>query len=161
MNGSETVSDSAIGGVLRSLAGLAGAAWALLLLPPVLVAWDGAGAPGWAIRVSEDAGIYDAVRQFGRAVGLGDPYVLFGLGASISFALIGYSLLGTRAAAGSGNRTGVGQPEPGSAGGAVGAGERSVFSVTDSVSRSPNAVGERGSTRGAMVQRVVLGLVPA
>lgn len=73
-----------------ALAALA-ATWALFLLPPELVAWDGLGAPAIAHRLTE-AAPYDLLRELGDALGLGD-YELFGPLVAVSFLCAGLAVL--------------------------------------------------------------------
>ena len=63
------------------------ALWALVLLPPQLAAWSGAGAPAWS-RGLDSLPVYDGLRRSLASVGLGDSYAVFGAAASASFVLI-------------------------------------------------------------------------
>ncbi len=75
----------------RSLLALAGSAWALFLLPPQLVAWEGVNAPTWAHALSAGAA-YDVVRRAGDVVGLEDDYLLFGAPVALSWLMVGWPL---------------------------------------------------------------------
>lgn len=67
------------------------ATWALFLLPPELVAWDGLGAPAFLHRVADSAP-YDLVREMGSGLGLRD-YELFGPLVAVSFLCVGLAVL--------------------------------------------------------------------
>jgi hypothetical protein len=78
---------------LFAIAGLAGAVWAAVLLPPQLVAWDGAAAVGWARRLDTSVPVYGWVRDGATALGISDWYAFFGAAVAPSFALIGIALV--------------------------------------------------------------------
>lgn len=74
--------------------GLAGALWALLLLPPTLVEWG--DAPGWAARLNETGPYVWLAEQLATA-SITNTYAFWGIAAAVAFALIGVSLwIGTR-----------------------------------------------------------------
>ena len=77
-----------------ALLGWVGALWAAFLLPPELLNWAGADTPGWVQSVAQ-APVYDAIATAGRALGLSDPYFVFGAGVAPAFLLIGLSLYRT------------------------------------------------------------------
>jgi hypothetical protein len=68
-------------------AALAGA-WALLLLPPQLLAWY--DAPEWAVALDRSA-FYRGVHQFVAGLGLRDDYLVFGSAISVSMVLLWWS----------------------------------------------------------------------
>jgi hypothetical protein len=77
---------------------VAGALWALVLLPPQVVAWDGEDAPGWLQSLAElDA--YDLPRQIDGVAGV-DYYGWAGVLVAPAWLLIGWALLGRRRTAG-------------------------------------------------------------
>jgi hypothetical protein len=76
-----------------------GSLWAAFLLPPQVVAWDGAAAPSWARRL-EDAAAYNWVRDVAASLRVSDDYALFGALVAPSFLLIGVALLPSARAAG-------------------------------------------------------------
>lgn len=68
--------------------GVAASLWAALLLPPQLVEWSPADTPEWIAHLAT-ADVYEWLSSLGAAVGLTDPYFLFGAGVAPSFLLIG------------------------------------------------------------------------
>lgn len=69
--------------------GVAASLWAALLLPPQLVEWSPADTPEWIAHLAT-ADVYEWLSSLGAAVGLTDPYFLFGAGVAPSFLLIGW-----------------------------------------------------------------------
>ncbi|MFG1820661.1 hypothetical protein ACGFIF_43365 [Kribbella sp. NPDC049174] len=69
-----------------------GSIWAAFLLPPQLVAWDGASAPEWARRLDGSVP-YDWVRDVAAGLQISDDYALFGALLAPSFLLIGTALV--------------------------------------------------------------------
>jgi hypothetical protein len=78
---------------------VSGATWSAACLPPVVVAWDGSGAPAWA-RQLQDAAPYEWIRSIARSVGARDDYEVFGVLVAPAFVLIGLALLPRARAAG-------------------------------------------------------------
>lgn len=71
---------------------MTGAAWALFLLPPQLVAWDGQEAPSWA-RSADSTPVYALVRNLDGAGGL-ELYAWAGVLLVPAWILIGWPLFG-------------------------------------------------------------------
>jgi hypothetical protein len=69
-----------------------GAAWSAFLLPPVVVAWDGAAAPDWAHHLT-GAAPYDWIRSVAARAGAPGDYEAFGVLVAPAFLLIGLALL--------------------------------------------------------------------
>ena len=65
-----------------------GAAWSAFLLPPVVVAWDGAGAPDWAHQFAE-AAPYEWVRSAAVIAESPGDYETFGVLVAPALLLIG------------------------------------------------------------------------
>ncbi|MEN8707183.1 MAG: hypothetical protein ABF306_13700 [Nocardioides marinisabuli] len=71
---------------------MTGAGWALFLLPPQLVAWDGQDAPTWALS-ADSLPVYGLVRELDGAGGL-ELYAWAGVLLVPAWLLIGWPLLG-------------------------------------------------------------------